>query len=177
MRLTFWISSIEVKSGQRYTLNSLRKCIAKYSSQLSTPYVLHDKDVKTEDGIVYLPLYMTPLLWMIWENRHTLIFDVKKAGLNQHNGKDNPNIFPFIVTINVWCIEIVQNIDERYIITKIPTGMPTDYKSDRFKSFVLPWKERGGCPAYGGIFFITALFICIPVFIKNEHYKKNEQNS
>ena len=56
------ISPIEVKSGQRYTLNSLRKCIAKYGSQLSTPYVLHDKDVKTEDGIVYLPLYMTPLL-------------------------------------------------------------------------------------------------------------------
>ena len=56
------ISPIEVKSGQRYTLNSLRKCIAKYSSQLCTPYVLHDKDVKTEDGIVYLPLYMTPLL-------------------------------------------------------------------------------------------------------------------
>ena len=56
------ISPIEVKSGQSYTLNSLRKCIAKYSSQLSTPYVLHDKDVKTEDGIVYLPLYMTPLL-------------------------------------------------------------------------------------------------------------------
>ena len=56
------ISPIEVKSGQRYTLNSLRKCIAKYGSQLSTPYVLHDKDVKIEDGIVYLPLYMTPLL-------------------------------------------------------------------------------------------------------------------
>ena len=56
------ISPIEVKSGQRYTLNSLRKCIAKYGSQLSTPYVLHDKDMKIENGIVYLPLYMTPLL-------------------------------------------------------------------------------------------------------------------
>ena len=56
------ISPIEVKSGQRYTLNSLRKCIAKYGSRLSTPYVLHDKDVKMEDGIMYLPLYMTPLL-------------------------------------------------------------------------------------------------------------------
>ena len=56
------ISPIEVKSGQRYTLNSLRKCITKYGSQLSTPYVLHDKDMKIEDGIVYLPLYMTPLL-------------------------------------------------------------------------------------------------------------------
>lgn len=56
------ISPIEVKSGQRYTLNSLKKCIAKYGAQLSTPYVLHDKDVKIENGIVYLPLYMTPLL-------------------------------------------------------------------------------------------------------------------
>lgn len=52
----------KVKSGQRYTLNSLRKCMAKYGSQLSTPYVLHDKDVKMENGIVYLPLYMAPLL-------------------------------------------------------------------------------------------------------------------
>ncbi len=56
------ISPIEVKSGNRYTLNSLKKCIAKYNAQLSTPYVLHDKDVKVENGIVYLPLYMTPLL-------------------------------------------------------------------------------------------------------------------
>ena len=45
------ISPIEVKSGQRYAMNSLRKCIAKYGSQLSTPYVLHDKEVKT----AYLP--------------------------------------------------------------------------------------------------------------------------
>lgn len=56
------ISPIEVKSGARYTLSSLTKCITKYSKDLSTPYVLHDKDVKIEDGIVYLPLYMTPLL-------------------------------------------------------------------------------------------------------------------
>lgn len=56
------ISPIEVKSGRQYTLTSLRKCIAKYGSQLSTPYVLHDKDIKVEDGIVFLPLYMTPLL-------------------------------------------------------------------------------------------------------------------
>jgi len=56
------ISPIEVKSGKKYTLASLKKCIAKYGNQLSTPYVLHDKDVKEEDGIVYLPLYMTPLL-------------------------------------------------------------------------------------------------------------------
>ena len=56
------ISPIEVKSGKRYALNSLKKCMIKYGPQLSTPYVLHDKDVKEEAGIVYLPLYMTPLL-------------------------------------------------------------------------------------------------------------------
>lgn len=56
------ISPIEVKSGKKYTLTSLKKCIAKFGNQLSTPYVLHDKDVKEEGGIVYLPLYMTPLL-------------------------------------------------------------------------------------------------------------------
>lgn len=56
------ISPIEVKSGKQYTLTSLKKCIAKYANQLSTPYVLHDKDLKEENGILYLPLYMTPLL-------------------------------------------------------------------------------------------------------------------
>ncbi|MDR0962219.1 MAG: ATP-binding protein [Mediterranea sp.] len=56
------ISPIEVKSGKSYTLTSLRKCIAKYGNQLSTPYLLHDKDVVKSDDIVYLPLYMTPLL-------------------------------------------------------------------------------------------------------------------
>ena len=56
------ISPIEVKSGKSYTLASLRKCIAKYGQQLSTPYVLHDKDLKKDGDILYLPLYMTPLL-------------------------------------------------------------------------------------------------------------------
>lgn len=56
------INPIEVKSGPRYSINSLRKCIAKYSNFISTPYVLHEKDLKEEDGILYLPLYMTSLL-------------------------------------------------------------------------------------------------------------------
>lgn len=56
------ISPIEVKSGKNYTLTSLRKFRKKYAKQLHTPYVLHTNDFKEEDGIVYLPLYMTPLL-------------------------------------------------------------------------------------------------------------------
>ena len=56
------ISPIEVKSGNTYTLSSLKKFIKKYSEQTNIPYVLHTKDLKEDDGIVYLPLYMTMLL-------------------------------------------------------------------------------------------------------------------
>lgn len=56
------ISPIEVKSGERYTLSSLNKFRRKYGEYTNIPYVLHTKDLKEEDGIVYLPLYMTPLL-------------------------------------------------------------------------------------------------------------------
>lgn len=56
------VSPIEVKSGKNYTLTSLRKFCHKFAEQVSTPYVLHTGDLKEEDGITYLPLYMTPLL-------------------------------------------------------------------------------------------------------------------
>lgn len=56
------ISPIEAKSGERYTLSSIRKFMKKYKEQMNIPYVLHTKDLKEEDGIVYLPLYMTMLL-------------------------------------------------------------------------------------------------------------------
>ena len=56
------ISPIEVKSGSGYTLTSIQKCIKKFGQYLSTPYVLHTKDVEQKDSLLYLPLYMTPLL-------------------------------------------------------------------------------------------------------------------
>lgn len=56
------ISPIEVKSSTRYTLTSLRKFVTKYKDQTHIPYVIHPNDFKEEDGIVYLPLYMTPML-------------------------------------------------------------------------------------------------------------------
>jgi predicted AAA+ superfamily ATPase len=56
------ISPIEVKSGTGYTLTSIQKCIKKFGQYLSTPYVLHTKDVEQKDGLVYLPLYMTGML-------------------------------------------------------------------------------------------------------------------
>ncbi len=56
------ISPIEVKSGDRYTLSSIRKFMKLYSEHMNTPYVLHSKDLKEDEGIVYLPLYMTMFL-------------------------------------------------------------------------------------------------------------------
>lgn len=56
------ISPIEVKSGKNYTLTSLRKFNTKYAEQLHTAYVLHTGDLKIENGITFLPLYMTALL-------------------------------------------------------------------------------------------------------------------
>jgi predicted AAA+ superfamily ATPase len=56
------ISPIEVKSSKNYTLSSLRKFKSKYAEQTHIPYVLHASDLREEEGIVFLPLYMTPLL-------------------------------------------------------------------------------------------------------------------
>jgi len=56
------ISPIEVKSGTNYTLSSIKKILKSFDQYLSTPYVLHTKDVEQKEGIVYLPIYMTPLL-------------------------------------------------------------------------------------------------------------------
>ena len=56
------ISPIEVKSGKNYTLTSLNKFIKKYNSYLANPYVIHTGDYKEDNGIIYLPVYMTILL-------------------------------------------------------------------------------------------------------------------
>ena len=56
------IHPIEVKSGTNYTLSSLKKCMKKFGEYMTTPTVIHAGDLKVEDGITYLPLYMSPRL-------------------------------------------------------------------------------------------------------------------
>ena len=56
------IVPIEVKSGKNYTFSSLNKFKNKYKEYLSTAYVLHIEDLRVEDEIVFLPVYMTCLL-------------------------------------------------------------------------------------------------------------------
>ena len=56
------VRPIEVKSNREYTITSLERFREKYRSVAAAPVVLHPNDVKTANGIVYLPLYMTPFL-------------------------------------------------------------------------------------------------------------------
>ena len=56
------ISAIEVKSGKNYTTVSLNKLYNKYSSMLDTSYIIHTGNYMVKNDIVYLPIYMTPLL-------------------------------------------------------------------------------------------------------------------
>ena len=56
------ICPIEVKSSTRFTTISLNKCVRKYSQQIDIPYVIYTGDIKEEEGIRYIPLYMAGLL-------------------------------------------------------------------------------------------------------------------
>ncbi|MCQ2202239.1 MAG: AAA family ATPase [Bacteroidales bacterium] len=56
------IHPIEVKSSPRYTLTSIVRFAKKFDSYVAEPIVLHTSDVKVEDGVIYLPLYMGCLL-------------------------------------------------------------------------------------------------------------------
>ncbi len=56
------ISPIEVKSTTNYTTSSLTKFRKKYSNLLDVSYIIHSGDLRKENDIIYLPLYMTPLL-------------------------------------------------------------------------------------------------------------------
>ena len=56
------IIPIEVKSGSRYTYSSLNKLKEKYKDYLDNPVIIHTKDLKEENGIIYIPIYMTELL-------------------------------------------------------------------------------------------------------------------
>lgn len=56
------ISPIEVKSGKNYTISSLTKFNSKFKSRLGKKYLLHTRDLKIKDDIIYLPVYMVLFL-------------------------------------------------------------------------------------------------------------------
>ncbi|MBQ7538932.1 MAG: ATP-binding protein [Treponema sp.] len=56
------IQGIEVKSTKRYALTSLNKFREKYEEYAGSCFVLHTADFREENGIIYLPVYMTMFL-------------------------------------------------------------------------------------------------------------------
>ena len=56
------VVAVEVKGGRKYDHSSLDKFTGKFRQFIGSAYVLHSKDVQEKDGIVYLPLYMAPLV-------------------------------------------------------------------------------------------------------------------
>jgi predicted AAA+ superfamily ATPase len=56
------ISPIEVKSSGNYTTWSLDKFRRKFDKNIDTCYVLHSGDLKIENGVTYLPLYMAGMI-------------------------------------------------------------------------------------------------------------------
>lgn len=56
------VAQMLTTTGKNYTFSSLNKFRNKYKEYLSTGYVLYIDDLKVEDDIVFLPIYMTCLL-------------------------------------------------------------------------------------------------------------------
>lgn len=56
------VNPIEVKSSGYKTHRSLDVFRDRYSSRIGTPILIYTKDLRWEDGILYLPAFMTPLV-------------------------------------------------------------------------------------------------------------------
>ena len=56
------IIPIEVKSGKNYTFSSLKKMTERFRDFVDTPVVLHTGDLKEENGVKFLPVYMAGLM-------------------------------------------------------------------------------------------------------------------
>ena len=54
------VSAVEVKSENDYTTSSLDKFRRKFGQSISAAYVVHPGDIRQQDGILYMPVYMTP---------------------------------------------------------------------------------------------------------------------
>ena len=61
-KLKYKLYPIEVKSGKRYTINSLLKFKEKYKERIGECYIIHPKNLLMKDGVICIPAYMTFLL-------------------------------------------------------------------------------------------------------------------
>ncbi len=56
------IIPIEVKSGKNYTFSSLKKFKNKFSNYVFREVLIHTGNLKVDEQIMFVPLYMTPLI-------------------------------------------------------------------------------------------------------------------
>lgn len=56
------IHPIEVKSTDKYNITSLKKFAEKFQSRIGQAYVIDTKNYRKQDGILYIPAYMTMCL-------------------------------------------------------------------------------------------------------------------
>ena len=56
------VIAVEVKGGRKYDHSSLDKFRGRFKQFIGAAYVLYSKDMRTKDGVTYLPLYMAPLV-------------------------------------------------------------------------------------------------------------------
>lgn len=61
-KLKYKLYPIEVKSGKRYTINSLFKFKEKYKERIGECYIIHPENLSMKDDIICIPVYMTFLL-------------------------------------------------------------------------------------------------------------------
>ena len=58
-KLKYRVYPIEVKSGKRYSIESLKRFREKYSGRIGECYVIHPRNLCFKDGIICIPPYMT----------------------------------------------------------------------------------------------------------------------
>lgn len=58
-KLHYRMIPIEVKSGKKYSIESLKRFREKYRDRIGECYVIHPRNVSFKDGIVCIPPYMT----------------------------------------------------------------------------------------------------------------------
>ena len=60
------ICPIEVKSSNYMSHKSFDYLIQKYQLKMEDRYIIYTKDLKFEDGIMYIPIYMTMFLYVVY---------------------------------------------------------------------------------------------------------------
>ena len=58
-KLKYKMYPIEVKSGKRYSIESLKRFKEKYKSRIGECYVIHPRELSWKDDILCIPPYMT----------------------------------------------------------------------------------------------------------------------